>query len=651
MADVTSRIAEHPRTVLALIVVIAALLRLYRFYALDLWLDEGYTLHAARLPWATVMGFHGAYENHPPLYFVLVKLTGLVVHELYAGRVVSIIAGTATVLALNALASRILGTWPALVASAALAISPLHIWYSQEARMYALSGLFVTTSYVALVAFYRSPRWGLSAGYGVSLLAAMYSNYGAIYTLAPQVALLAITTRRLGRRSIAIWSAALAAGVGFLPWLPQLLSTTTNLGGLRESYLGVTYGKIWASVLSVVGLGGAGSYFWGSGPTPWERWPGARPILLVSLASVVAASGVAMARRPLSAIVVVTLLPGTIVTAALLSLVSPGYADRTVLAAVIGWALVFGAIAADRIPRGLRAAGWTGAAFTVLMSLVTLRTVYVGGDKQHWSALASQTAVAARLGYPVWVYPTYAAPLIDAYEPAVLGLLNRRDESSPNLVIGDGSDAPPSEADAIWLAYIEAAGIERVQHQLTERGYERVMHRYHWHPLYLDLYIKAAVRPGRAIPINGRFEEPAAAGKWRIEGAAAAFSSSDTGGRIIHLQPGTSDSRLMTSISARSDRLYLMDLDAQATSTANLLRAFVTCASGSTMLETGPDGDGASVPADGRWHRASAAVICPQGTERVMVDIRNVGPGELLIRDVELREVTRVDDRSLPRSR
>jgi hypothetical protein len=69
------------------------------------------------------------------------------------------------------------------------------------------------------------------------------------------------------------------------------------------------------------------------------------------------------------------------------------------------------------------------------------------------------------------------------------------------------------------------------------------------------------------------------------------------------------------------------------------------------MLETGPDGDGASVPADGRWHRASAAVICPQGTERVMVDIRNVGPGELLIRDVELREVTRVDDRSLPRSR
>lgn len=202
---------RHPRVVLVLIVIAGALLRLYRFDALSLWLDEGITVHVTRHSWATVLGFHGAYETHPPLYFVLVKLTALAVPELYAGRVVSIVAGTATIPVLYALASRILGTWPALVASAALAISPLHIWYSREARMYALSALLVTTSYLALVAFHQSPRRTSAVVYGLAVLSAMYANYGAVYTLVPQVVLLAMATRKHGRHSLLIWGAGVAA--------------------------------------------------------------------------------------------------------------------------------------------------------------------------------------------------------------------------------------------------------------------------------------------------------------------------------------------------------------------------------------------------------------------------------------------------------
>jgi hypothetical protein len=42
----------------------------------------------------------------------------------------------------------------------------------------------------------------------------------------------------------------------------------------------------------------------------------------------------------------------------------------------------------------------------------------------------------------------------------------------------------------------------------------------------------------------------------------------------------------------------------------------------------------------------SVAAICPRGAERVIVDIRNAGPGELMIRDVALREVAPVDGAS-----
>jgi len=49
--------------------------------------------------------------------------------------------------------------------------------------MYALSTLVIAASYLALVAFLRSPTWTAAVACGLAVLAAMYANYGAIYTL------------------------------------------------------------------------------------------------------------------------------------------------------------------------------------------------------------------------------------------------------------------------------------------------------------------------------------------------------------------------------------------------------------------------------------------------------------------------------------
>jgi len=643
---------QHPRLALAIIVAVGALLRIYRCDALSLWLDEGITVHVSRQPWVTVLGFHGAYETHPPLYFILVKVTALLVPELHAGRVVSIVAGTVTIPVVYSLAARVLGTRPALVAGAVLAISPLHIWYSQEARMYALGALLVTMSYLALVGFYWSPRRAWAILYGLAVLSAMYANYGAAYALVPQVILLGAVTRKHRWHSLPLWGAGVVATVGFLPWLPQLLQTTTTLGMNRQSYLGVSLEKIWASIVSIAGVGGYGSYFWGA-PTPWDQWPRAQPILVLDLALAIVAGGVSLARRPpLSLAVAVGLFPGMIAVAAALSLVSPGYADRTVLVGVIGWALVLGALPFGRMPGWLKVAGGAGAILTVLVSLLTLRVVYDGADKQHWAELASRAALAARFGEPVWVYGTYAATLIDVYQPSVLGLSGA---GSPDTIvrtraIGDGGSAPAFDAEAVWLAYMEMPGVERLRRHLADQGYERFMHRYHWHPLYLDLYVRAGVRLGREIPINGRFEpHRSSVGEWRLSGVEASFSPSDTGGRTLHLTGGTPEGGAVASAPALGERLYLVDFDARRESPAGRFRAFLICASATARLEVAPDGEGISAPNDGRWHRVSMAAICPRGAQRVFVDIRNAGPGELMVRDVVLREVAPADGRGTPR--
>src|SRR5690242_4508873 len=175
-----------PRAVAVAVVVLGGLLRLYRYTALSLWVDEGITIGVSRLPWPDVLGLHGAYEVHPPLYFVLTKAMSLLAPEAVAGRLVSVIAGTLTLAVVYRLVARLVDPWAGVVAALALAVAPLHVWYSQEGRPYALMTLLIALSYLALVAYVQSGRPGWVGVYTLSVLASVYAEYSAIYALLPQ---------------------------------------------------------------------------------------------------------------------------------------------------------------------------------------------------------------------------------------------------------------------------------------------------------------------------------------------------------------------------------------------------------------------------------------------------------------------------------
>jgi uncharacterized membrane protein len=161
LAETRTWLEARPHTLDALAVLLVvggAALRIYRSTALSLWLDEGFTVLFARLPWDSVLGFHGAYDAHPPLYYALVKAVSLLLPEVVAGRYLSVFAGTATLAVLYLLVVRIAGRPAALVACLVMAVSPLAVWYSQEARQYAVTGLAVSITYLALVSFQINPR-------------------------------------------------------------------------------------------------------------------------------------------------------------------------------------------------------------------------------------------------------------------------------------------------------------------------------------------------------------------------------------------------------------------------------------------------------------------------------------------------------------
>src|ERR687883_722554 len=208
--------ALSPAGLAVFAVALGGLLRWYRFNALSLWVDEGLTVMHARLSWPVLLGFGRIYDPHPPLYYALVKLTSYVVPEVIAGRLLSVIAGTLTIVVVYALVTRLLHPWAGALAAVALAVAPLHLWYSEEARQYAVTALLVAMTYLALVAYVQSGRRCWVATYGLAILLALYTEYSALFALAPQ--LLLLVTRR--ERAGVLIGVGLLAGLCFLPWLP-----------------------------------------------------------------------------------------------------------------------------------------------------------------------------------------------------------------------------------------------------------------------------------------------------------------------------------------------------------------------------------------------------------------------------------------------
>jgi hypothetical protein len=245
-----------------------------------------------------------------------------------------------------------------------------------------------------------------------------------------------------------------------------------------------------------------GGYFWGSEETAWDYGLIAQ-VALVAIISLVAIIGsLNLARRYRLALLVAWLSIATIAVTVLMSLISPGFAERTILPAVLGWTILVGGASLNVQSSKFKVQGsqwvrWLGVAGVVgviVASLISLRGTYAGGLKQEWRVLAEATMAASSTGHPIITYPTLTEPLIDVYEPEALG--------EKHIPIGDGgplpalSESPDQLPEAVWLAYLEHTGIGAIRKQLEELGYERRIHKGYYHPLFLDLY----AQPGAEVP-------------------------------------------------------------------------------------------------------------------------------------------------------
>jgi hypothetical protein len=204
-------------------VLVAFALRTYLLGAANLWWDEAYSVWLARRPLAELLRTT-AFDVHPPLYYVLlrgwIELAG---DSEFSLRYLSVAGGVLTVVLLYPLGVRVIGRRAAAVGAVVLAVSGLHIWWSQETRMYVLAAGWATLAlYLTLRQMDRPRRWWGWAAVALAVTAAMYTLYLAalVIPVAGLIVLGSWAARRVRFRAVLHWTVAqVVALTAFLPWL------------------------------------------------------------------------------------------------------------------------------------------------------------------------------------------------------------------------------------------------------------------------------------------------------------------------------------------------------------------------------------------------------------------------------------------------
>lgn len=287
------------------LIFLAFLLRLYGLTYQSLWRDEVDAICFAQVPLAkelpqTALSFTpscppdipellAAFSNpgfNGPLYFLILRGVILLIgYSEFALRFFSLLCGVISVALIITLGTRLFNRAVGLIAGALLAFSAYQVWYSQEAKMYALITLLALASIYFLRRAVEEGRLRFWIGVVVCTSIAMGSHILAALLIPVQVVMFLLWWPHSRRHLLA---GLIALGCVTLPYLPvgwdrvQLIFQAAETGFARY-----TLGEM----LGVLGRGYIGGILNSSGEQWW--------LIVLGLAAVLAIFGLLSIDTPL----------------------------------------------------------------------------------------------------------------------------------------------------------------------------------------------------------------------------------------------------------------------------------------------------------------------------------------------------------------
>jgi 4-amino-4-deoxy-L-arabinose transferase-like glycosyltransferase len=201
---------------LAGITVLAAVLRFATLDVQSFWFDEAATVGVLDRSFGGMLEAVPRGESTPPLYYVIAWLWSRPFGLGEVGlRSLSALLGTVTVPVAFLAARELAGARVALWVAALAAVSPFLVWYSQEARSYALLVLLGGLAVWLFARLLRAPRARDAALWALVAALALATHYFALFLVAPQALWLLLAAPR--RWTLPAVGAVGLAGASLLP--------------------------------------------------------------------------------------------------------------------------------------------------------------------------------------------------------------------------------------------------------------------------------------------------------------------------------------------------------------------------------------------------------------------------------------------------
>jgi hypothetical protein len=280
------------RALLILFLVIGAVVRFGTLDVQSLWYDEAVSASLVRTSFADMLRALPHSESTPPLWYVLewIWVRPFGTSEL-ALRSLSAICGTLLIIvAFEATRTLLRRDSIAIAVAAVTAVSPILVWYSQEARAYALYALLSALSLLCFAKALREATPGWTWAWAVTSALAIATHYFAGFLV---VAELAVLVTRLGGRRVAAPAALVFATAAALAPLALYqnehvvaglsIGTSSLTARLRETVIRfvVMFTEPGGSLVLVVALVAAGILAWRA-----RGLPGVRTALFIGAAAV-----------------------------------------------------------------------------------------------------------------------------------------------------------------------------------------------------------------------------------------------------------------------------------------------------------------------------------------------------------------------------
>jgi mannosyltransferase len=229
-------------------------------------------------------------ESNPPLYYILAWGWAKAFGTGEVGlRSLSALFGAATVPVGYLIGRQLATRRSGLILAGLIAVNPMLIWYSQEARSYALLVFFATVSLFFFVRALDTGRGRDLAFWALASALALCSHYFAVFAVAIEAFWLLIALRSRWRLVLPAVAAVGATGLALLP-LANSQTNPTHIGWIENSPLAE---RLWETAVSFL-VGETGHVI---AEAPRERYA-LIPAILVALAlALVALRGERRERR------------------------------------------------------------------------------------------------------------------------------------------------------------------------------------------------------------------------------------------------------------------------------------------------------------------------------------------------------------------